>query len=193
MRILRKFMPIYLGPWVIVLLLLACIGSVAQDKKMSLSATAFGTSTQLGRMFNVNIDINSYSTPEDQQVLLEAFNRGGNDAMVDALTRMPARGRISTPGTLGYDIKYIRVWTTPAGRKFRLVTDRRMTFGELWRDSRSTDYSLSAAEIELSNEKGKSSGTLLPACQVRLNKQNELEIETYQNPWRLGDFIDWNK
>ena len=176
-----------------VFLFAACVVSLAQEGKMSLSATAFGTSTQMGRMFNVNIDINSYSTPEDQRTLLEAFNKGGNDAMVDALSKMPARGRISTPGTLGYDVKYIRVWQTPTGRKFRLVTDRIMTFGEVWRDSRSTDYSLSAAEIELSNEKGKSTGTLLPACQVKLNKQNELEIETYQNPWRLDNFINWDK
>ncbi len=97
------------------------------------------------------------------------------------------------PGVLGYEIKYIRVWNTASGRKFRLVTDRPITLPELWRDTRSTDYSLSAVEIELDNVASKSSGTLLPACKIQLNKEKELEIETYQNPWRLGNVIDWSK
>lgn len=193
MHSLRKFEPISFAAGVTLLLLVACIGSAAQDQKMSLAATAFGTSTQLGRTFNIKILIESYSTPQDQQLLLEAFNRGGNDALVDALEKMPVRGRISTPGTVGYEVKYIRVWPTATGRRIRLVTDRPITIGELWRNSRSSDYSLSAVELELSDDSSKSTGTLLPACEIKMNKQHEIEIEAYQNPWRLGNFIDWSK
>ncbi len=188
MRIVRKFMPLCF-----ILLMAAGIDGLAQDKKINLSAVAFGTSTQLGRTLNVNILIESYSTSEDQRTLLEAFQRGGNDALVDAVSKMPARGRISMPGVLGYEIKYIRVWPTATGRKFRLVTDRPITLPELWRDTRSTDYSMSAVEIELDNNASKSTGTLLPACKIQLNKEKELEIETFQNPWRLGNIIDWSK
>lgn len=188
MRIVLK-----LGAFWVALLLVGGIAGMAQQKREDVQATAYGTSTQLGRTFQVNISIESYSTPQDQQILLEAFHKGGNEGLVDALEKMPARGRISMPGVLGYEIKYARVWPTPTGRKVRLVTNRTIAIGELFRNSRSRDYSVSAVELELNNDKKKSTGTLLPACEVKLNKQNEIEIEAFQNPWRLGNFIDWNK
>jgi hypothetical protein len=31
---------------------------------------------------------------------------------------------------------------------------------------------------------------MLPACKLKVNKKtNEIEIETYQNPWKLENFI----
>lgn len=164
-----------------------------QQKREDVQATAYGTGTQLGRTFSVNIIIESYSTPEDQQVLLEAFTRAGNQGLVDALEKMPARGRISMPGLLGYEIKYARVWQTPNGRKVRLVTNRSIALGEVRGSTRSRDYSVTAVELELSPDAKNSTGTLLPACELKLNKQNEIEVEAYQNPWRLGNFIDWSK
>jgi len=103
---------------------------------------------------------------------------------------MKAKGRIAITGTLGYDVNYIRVFQMPDGsRKIRLVTDRPITFGEAWSDSRSMEYNLSAIEIILSPAKGKSSGTLLPACQFKIDKEKELEIENYQNPWKLANIM----
>ena len=50
-------------------------------------------------------------------------------------------------------------------------------------NGRSMDYNLSALELDMSNEKDKSTGTLLSACQFKINKKtNELEIENYQTP-----------
>ena len=107
-----------------------------------------------------------------------------------ALNKMKAKGRIAITGTLGYDVNYIRVLQMPDGsRKIRLVTDRPITFGEAWSDSRSMEYNLSAIEIILSPAKGKSSGTLLPACQFKIDKEKELEIENYQNPWKLANIM----
>ncbi len=188
MAIVRRFWPVGAA-----LFLIVSMVTLAQQRSEEVQATAFGTSTQLGRTFNVNITITSYSTPQDQQVLLEAFQKGGNRGLVDALQKMPARGRISMPGVLGYEIKYARVWSTPTGRKLRLVTDRTIAMRELIANTRSRDYSVTAVELELNNDKEKSSGTLLPACELKLNKQNEIELEAYQNPWRLGNFIDWSK
>ena len=193
MRRSRKFEWTGLSVGVIFFLLVVSIAGIAQNKRESLSAVAFGTSTQMGQNFNVNIIIESYSTPQDQQVLLEAFNKGGNQALVKALEKMPARGRINTPRTLGYDISYIRVWPTPTGRKVRLVTNRTIALGEAMRSTRSRDYSVTVVELELSNDKDKSTGTLIPACELKMNKQGEIELEAYQNPWRLANIIDWGK
>jgi hypothetical protein len=40
-------------------------------------------------------------------------------------------------------------------------------------------------EVIITPNKKKSSGTLMPAANLKLNKKGDLEIETYQNPWRL--------
>jgi hypothetical protein len=154
-------------------------------KPQHIQATAQGTSTQLGKMISVNINIREYSTPEDQQALFEAFKGGGQKGLHNALSKMSAKGRISITGTLGFDINYVRLFDTPTGAKIRLVTDRPVRFGEVWHSSRSSDYNLSAAEIEIGADKDKYTGVLLPACQFKLDKENHLEIETFQNPWKL--------
>jgi hypothetical protein len=172
------------------LLLAGSVGSLAEEKKEKakpeyIEAVAEGTSTQLGRIISVTITIREYSPPEDQQILLEAFEKGGQEGLTNALSKMPAKGRIAVPGTLGYDINYIRQFETESGRKIRFATDRPIIFGEAWSSSRSMDYDLSAGEIDLSNEKGKSTGILAPACRFTIDKEKELKLELYQNPWKL--------
>ncbi|MGH9778345.1 MAG: hypothetical protein ACRD5I_08035 [Candidatus Acidiferrales bacterium] len=172
------------------LLLAGSVGGAAKDKKPKtkteyIEAVAEGTSTQMGRVINISISIREYSTPEDQRALLQAFEEGGQKGLVNALSKMNAKGRIAITGTLGYDLNYIRQFDTPNGRKIRFVTDRPIAFGELWSGSRSADYDLSAGEIDLSKEKGKSTGTLLPACKLTIDKEKELKLELTQNPWKL--------
>ena len=86
---------------------------------------------QLGRTFNITLIIEEFSTPEDQQALLAAFNEKKNEGLVNALDKMHTKGRMSITGTLGYDVAYIRQWPQPDGStKYRLVTNRPITFGE---------------------------------------------------------------
>ena len=155
-------------------------------KPILIQATAMGQSTQMGRLFSVNIHINELSTASDQKALLEAFQAKGNEGLVNAVSKMSGKGRIAITGTLGYDVNYIRRFKQPDGSiVLRMVTDRPITFGEAWGDTRSRDYDLSGLEIIISPDKKKKTGTLLPACQFKIDKENHLEIEAYQNPWRL--------
>jgi hypothetical protein len=157
-----------------------------KHKREYIEATAEGTSSQLGRIVSVNLIINEFSTPDDQKALIEAFEQKGSEGVANALHKMHSKGRISLTGTLGYDVSYIREIRLPDGsRKIRLITDRPIAFGEAWSSSRSMDYNLSAAEIIIPAEKGKGSGTLLPACQFKIDKERELQIENFQNPWKL--------
>ena len=176
----------------VTLLLLASV-AFAQNKRETFGATAQGgEGPYFGKMFNVTVIIESYSTAEDQQILLEAFQKAGNQGVVNALDKMPAKGHIAITGTLGYDVNYVREFPMPnGGRRIRLVTDRPITFGEAWTDSRSMDYNLSALELIISPDKNQSGGTLLPACQFSVNKEKELTLEVYANPWKLTDIIVW--
>ena len=172
-------------------LLVSGTRSSAQDgtklkKSIFIQAQAMGQQQQMGRNFSVNIIIEEFSTADDQKALLEAFNQKQNEGLVNALSKMKSKGRISITGTLGYDVNYIRQFPMPdGGRKIRLVTDRPITFGEAWSDSRSLDYNLSGAEIILSADKKNNSGMLVPACQFKIDKENHLQLELLRNEWKL--------
>lgn len=167
-------------------------GTAAQEqdlklnKRITIQAQAMGTSTQLGRTFNITARVNELSPPEDQKILLEAFQAKGNEGLVNALSKMPAKGRLSITGTLGGDLAYIRRFQQPDGTVVvRMITNRLLRFGEVWYDTRTTDYQLSGLEIVVPKDKKKATGTLLPAAQLKMDKKGQLEIETFQNPWKL--------
>ena len=102
-----------------------------QDRKVgTIDATAMGTSTQLGKTVNVKVIIYEFSTPEDREVLVDAFKKGQNQGLVNALTKMKSVGRIAITGTIGYDLSYINLIPTPTGRKIRFITNRPIKFGE---------------------------------------------------------------
>jgi hypothetical protein len=155
-------------------------------KPIYIQAQAMGQSTQLGRTYSVNLYIEELSTPEDQKVLIDAFNQKKNEGLVNALSKMKSKGRMSITGTLGYDVNYIRKFAMPDGTtKLRMVTDRPLRFGEVWSDSRSSDYNLSAVEIIITPGNKKNSGTLFPACEFKIDKEGQLQMELFQNPWKL--------
>src|SRR5262249_23689152 len=153
---------------------------------MTIQATAMGTSTQMGRMVDVNILIQQYSTPDDRKSLIDAFARSGQDGLVRVLEDMKPKGRVRfASGGVGNDVKYIIALPSDKGRRFRLVTDRNLAFGELYQGTRSRDYSVGAIELVLTPD-GKGSGTVLPACRLTVDKKTQqIDIETYQNPWNL--------
>ena len=184
--LLRNFIGICIFP------LLMGIGTVVHAQgRMTIQATAMGTSTQMGQIYHVNIHIEQFSTPEDRQALIDAFKRSGQDGLVDVLSDMKSKGRVRfASGGVGNDVKYIIELPSEKGaRRLRLVTDRWLAFGELYHGTRSRDYSVGAIELVLTPD-GKGSGTVLPACKLTVNKkEQQVEIETYQNPWKLTNFM----
>lgn len=173
------------------LLLWSGIGTIANAQgRMTIQATAMGTSTQLGKIVNVNIIIEQFSTAEDRKALIDAFGRSGQDGLVRVLEDMKPKGRVRfASGGVGNDVKYIIELPSENGRRFRLVTDRNLAFAELYAGTRSRDYSVGAIELLLTPD-GKGSGTVLPACRLTVNKKKkQVDIETYQNPWKLTNLM----
>ncbi|MCM3903200.1 MAG: hypothetical protein ND866_15950 [Pyrinomonadaceae bacterium] len=169
-------------------MVLASPGASAQKlaKAVYYQAQAMGQSTQLGQNFGITLIIEEYSTPDDQKALFTAFSEKQNEGLVNALSKMKSKGRLSITGTLGYDVTYIRTFPMPdGGTKIRLVTNRPIRVGEAWSDSRSMDYNLSGMEIIISPDKKKNSGMLAPACQFKLDKENQIQLELLQNEWKL--------
>ena len=175
------------------LLMIASVPGFGQrGSTETIDATAFGTSTQLGRNFGVKIIIYEFSGPEDRDILVQAFQQGQNDGLVNALSKMKSVGRITIPGTVGFDLSFIREILTPTGRTIRFVTNRKIAFGESYWSAQTKSFNLTAGEINLNdNDKSKSDGVLFPAAQLIVNKEGELQWELNQNAWRLTNIIEW--
>ena len=107
------------------LVLSAAMSASAQNdrKTETISARAMGTSTQLGQNVDIRVIINQFSTPEDRQVLVDAFKKGQSQGLVAALSKMKPVGRISITGTVGYDLSYIALIPSPTGRKIRFAVE----------------------------------------------------------------------
>ena len=168
--------------------------SADDGKPEVIDATAMGTSTQLGRNVSVKITILKYSTEEDRQAFVEAYKKGQNKGLVDALEKAPSVGSIAITGTVGNQLAYISVTKTETGRRIRFAANRWIRFGEAYNNTPSTAYNLTAGEINLNDsDNKKSEGVLYPASQLIINKDGQLEFQLRRNPWKLVNIIDWNQ
>ncbi len=164
----------------------------SRDRYETIDAQAYGTGTQLGANIGVTLNIYEFSTPADRAILVQAYQKGQNEGLYNALWKMKAVGHVEITGTLGNDCSYIEMTPTPTGRRIVFVTSRQIRFAEAWTDSQTQSFNLTAGILELNDQdKSKSTGTLFPAAQLILNKDGKLQWDLNQNPWRLSDLIDW--
>jgi len=81
-------------------------------------------------VIGVTLDIYDFSTPEDKQILLQALRRSESRAG-QCPFQDEGRGSLLNHRTLGYDVSYVRMTTTPTGRKIVFVTNRQISFEKL--------------------------------------------------------------
>lgn len=188
-----KTFKLFLKSLVVVgLVLFAAHAGLARDKYETIEAQAFGTGTQTGQNIGVTLNIYEFSTPADRVTLVQAYDKGQNQGLVNALAKMKAVGHVEITGTLGYDCSYIKMTPTPTGRKIVFVTNRQIRFGEAFFDTQSQSFNLTAGVIEINDQdKSKSTGMVYPEAQLILNKEGQLQLDLAQNPWRLTDVLDW--
>src|SRR5580704_5044917 len=89
---------------VLSLVMVAAHPGLARDKYETLEAQAWGTGTQMGASIGVTLNIYEFSTPADRVTLVQAFEKGQNQGLTTALSKMKAVGHVEITGTLGYDI-----------------------------------------------------------------------------------------
>jgi hypothetical protein len=191
MRI-HQYSRFVIGSVLLAVVLTAGRPSFARDKYETIDAQAYGTGTQEGRSIGVTLNIYEFSTPAERQILVEAYEKGQNKGLVNALQKMRAVGHIEITGTLGNDCAYIKMIPTSTGRKIVFVTNRQIRMAEAWTDSNSMSFDLTAGILDINDQdKSKSTGVLYPAAQLIVDKQGELQWDLAQNPWRLSSLIDW--
>jgi hypothetical protein len=173
-------------------LLVGNLHGFAREKYETIEATAFGTGSQMGQNIGVTLNIYEFSTPADKATLVQAYEKGQNQGLVNALQRMKAVGHVEITGTLGYDCSYIKMIPTATGRKIVFITNRQIRFGEAFFDTQSQSFNLTAGVLEINDQdKTKSTGAVYPAAQLVLDKEGQLQWDLNQNPWKLVDIVDW--
>lgn len=126
----------------------------------------------------VLISVDRWSTNPERNRLVTALREKGADALLDELHDMPSVGRIRTPDSLGYELRYAQ--QTPAedgGRRIVIATDRPIGFWEAWARPRSVDYPFTVIQMQIdSNGRGK--GTMSIATKIRAY-DNTIELEDF--------------
>jgi hypothetical protein len=155
---------------------------------MRLSAFAVNMSNiGAGATAQVSIVIDRWSPDAVRENLVNIVTEKGPDSLLDALKKLPAVGRISTPGNLGYDLRYAR--KSPfgdGGTKIVLVTDRPIGGWEAVNHPRTLDYPFTLIQIQIPSS-GVGEGKLSVATKVSYDKHDRaIELETYASePIRL--------
>ena len=137
----------------------------------------------------VDINVDRWSTPAERQKLLAALKESSSEGLLKALQSTKEVGRIHTPDSIGYTLRYASQHPgKDGGRDIVLVTDRPISFWEAVNRPRSVDYPFTLIQMHI-NKDGKGEGKLAIATRITSDPDTkEIEIEDYANqPIRLVD------
>jgi hypothetical protein len=114
-----------------------------------------------------------------------AYEKGKQEALMNALQRAPRVGMFRVPGNLSWDIKYA---FSQRGRdnltRIYLITDRNVSFAEAYSRPRSLDYPFTVIEMRV-DDNGMGEGAVMVAAAVGFNGQNLVIEEFLDKPVRL--------
>lgn len=176
------------GVAAMVLWFLAPFG-LAQQKAQIFQATAHGQGDQQGMAIGLTLVIESYSTAEDQASAWDAFDKAGKQGLASELTTMPSRGHLSFAGVGEYEIAYAREFALEKGRKLRVVARRPLRFGENPSPGTTSNFKLSALELDFAKD-GSKTGIFLPECELGADREKGVQIMTFLSPWRLDSITE---
>ena len=140
-----------------------------------------------GRTGPLQISVTRWSTPAERATLQQTLFKKGQDALLEALRDMRPVGRISTPGNIGYDLRFAEQRTLPdGGREIILATDRPMSFWEMVNKPRSSQYPFTWLQFRMRSD-GTGQGKVAVAARITGEEADALiEVEDFAiQPVRL--------
>lgn len=114
----------------------------------------------------VLFSIDRWSTDAERKTLVATLRETGPGALLEELQDMRPVGRIRTPDSLGYDLRYAQ--QTPGedgGRQIVIATDRPIGFWEAVNRPRTIDYPFTVIQMQIGRD-GKGKGTLSVATKI---------------------------
>ena len=160
---------------------------IAQTRGEPEKFTASYVDINTGRTGPLEISITRWSTPGERTKLQQTLFKKGQDALLDALRDMRSVGRIYTPGSIGYDLRFAEQRSLPdGGREFIFATDRPMSFWELTNQPRSAQYPFTWVQFRVGRD-GTGEGKIAVAARIIGEEADDLiEVEDFAiQPVRL--------
>jgi hypothetical protein len=142
-----------------------------------------------GQAGQIEINVDRWSTAADRERLVGALVSKGPDQLLSMFQDMKPVGRIHTPDSIGYDLRYAQQRPGPdGGRDIVIVTDRPISFWEASNRPRSIDYPFTLIQIHL-NPSGVGEGKLAVATRITADPDTKMiEIEDFAHqPVQLVD------
>jgi hypothetical protein len=130
----------------------------------------------------IEINIQRWTTNAEHDALNVEMMEGGQGPLLRAMRAMPDIGRVSSPGAVGFPLKYARrVPRADGAEQVTLITERQMSFWEVTQMPRSTDYPFTLIEFNL-DARGEGQGRVLVATLLSYNRASRmLTIENFEH------------
>lgn len=135
-----------------------------------------------GRAGQIQINVDRWSTAADRARLVETLLSKGPDELLKVVQDMKPVGRIRTPDSIGYELRYSQQRPgKDGGRDIVLVTDRPISFWEAVNRPRTIEYPFTLIQIHM-NSNGTGEGKLALATKITADPDTKLiEIEDFAN------------
>ena len=165
-----------------VLLMLFAVAAYAQTngqpERFTANAVSLSPEYGTGQRI-VEITVDRWSPNAERERLVAALRTKGPDELLKQLQKNKPVGRIRTPDSLGYDLRYAQQTPLPeGGRMIVIATDRPIGFWEATQHPRSIDYPFTVIQMKLDRE-GNGSGTLSYATRIVAHENNVIELEDF--------------
>jgi hypothetical protein len=167
------------GAFLLILLAVMAYGQT-NGQPERFTANAVSTSPEYGTGQRiVEITVERWSPNAERERLVSALQTKGSDELLRQLQKNRPVGRIRTPDSLGYDLRYAQQTTLPeGGRMIVIATDRPIGFWEATEHPRSFNYRFTVIQMKLDRE-GKGTGTLSYATRITAHENNVIELEDF--------------
>jgi hypothetical protein len=165
---------------VLLMLLAVVVYAQTNGQPERFTANAVSTSPEYGTGQRlVEITINRWLPNTERERLVAALQTKGPNELLKQLQKNKPVGRIRTPDSLGYDLRYAQETALPdGGRMIVIATDRPIGFWEATQRPRSFDYPFTVIQMKLDRE-GNGSGTLSYATRIIARENNVIELEDF--------------
>lgn len=129
----------------------------------------------------VDITITRWSSDADRDRLRAILIEKGQDALLEALQKMPVVGYLTTPGSLRYDLHFARKKPLPeGGERVVLATDRYIGSWEALNRPRTIDYPFTVIELEV-DKGGHGVGKASIYTKITATDDGSIELENFTN------------
>ena len=157
---------------------LAMAQTNAQAERFTANAVSLSQEYGTGQQV-VEITIDRWSPNAERERLVSVLRAEGPAELLKQLQKNRPVGRIRTPDSLGYDLRYAQ--QTPSedgGRTIVIATDRPIGFWEATEHPRSFDYPFTVIEMKFDRE-GRGTGTMTYATKIVAHENNVIELEDF--------------